>query len=166
MSYWDITPIYPSVLYNCTVLYSTDLLSVLPACMYRECTIILRTVRTGMTYRYGRCTIGMVPLPYVPMRYDCHVLCYRTTVRTWNSTTVPTRVLLYDWLSCLYDSPNGSLLISTYYSVRSIYITDHSRLRIYYTGRTPSPVRYVRTYGRVGYYLRRLRVYYDCHVPC
>ena len=41
VSYWDITPIYPSVLYNCTVLYSTDLLSVLPACMYRECTIIL-----------------------------------------------------------------------------------------------------------------------------
>jgi hypothetical protein len=130
-------------------------LSSLPACtvpgMYNY-----PTVRTGMTY--GRCTIGMVPLPYVPMRYDCHVLCYRTTVRTWNSTTVPT-VLEY---CCTTDSPvcttllHDSLLISTYYSVRSIYITDHS---IYYTGRTPSPVRYVRTYGRV---LPRLRVYYDC----
>ena len=123
------------------------------------------TVRTGMTY--GRCTIGMVPgtatvrtyevlLSCLVLRvpYDCtHLELYDCT---YSSTVVPT-----DWLSCLYDSPNGSLLISTYYSVRSIYITDHS---IYYTGRTtPSPVRYVRTYGRV---LHRLRVYYDCHVPC
>ncbi len=95
------------------------------------------------------------------MRYDCHVLCYeyRTTVRTWNSTTVPTRVLLYRPT----DSPVcTTLLMALYWYLRTtpyvVFILP-TTLRIYYTGRTPSPVRYVRTYGRV---LPRLRVYYDC----
>jgi hypothetical protein len=132
-------------------------LSSLPACtgtvpgMYNY-----PTVRTGMTY--GRCTIGMVPLPYVAYLWGMTVMSC-ATVRLYVPGTLRLYLLEY---CCTTDSPvcttllHDSLLISTYYSVRSIYITDHS---IYYTGRTPSPVRYVRTYGRV---LPRLRVYYDC----
>jgi hypothetical protein len=149
VSYWDITPIYPSVLYNCTVLYSTDLLSVLSACMYRECTILAYvhvwptvwqmyhnilliyryclsslpactgtvpgmynypTVRTGMTY--GRCTIGMVPLPYVAYLWGMTVMSC-ATVRLYVPGTLRLYLLEY---CCTTDSPVCTTLLHDWLS--------------------------------------------------
>ena len=152
------------VLYNCTVLYSTDLLSVLPACMYRECTMILPYVPVHMTY--GRCTIGMVPylrLPYLPTRYDCHVLCYaRTTVHTWNSMTVPTQVPY----CCTTDSPVcTTLLMALYWYLRTtpyvVFILP-TTLFIIPVG---LPLLYGTYVHMVGYYLDYEYTMTVCHVP-
>ena len=105
-----------------------------------------------MYHRYGTATVRTyeVWLSCLVLPYDCTYLeLYDCTY----SSTVVRLTLLSVRLSCM----------TLYWYLRTtpyvVFILPTTLFIIPVGGRTPSPVRYVRTYGRV---LPRLRVYYDC----